>query len=211
MRKELKVLLVDDHSIVRWGIKSIIDKTQGMIVCGESGTLSDAYEKVRELKPDIILLDIRLPDGDGVTGCREIKKISPDTKIIILTAYAEDSIVVESVKSGADGYLLKNIDSKAIITAINDVAQGISVLDPSVVGRVIDAVKRGSNSDSELTVQEKQILDLISVGKTNREIGEEMFIAEKTVRNYVSRIMKKINVTNRTEAAMYWQRQKSLK
>ncbi|WP_026477760.1 response regulator [Alkaliphilus transvaalensis] len=210
MQKEIKLLLVDDHSIVRWGIRSLIDRTPGLFVCGEAGTLTEAYQLVKELMPDIVLLDIKLPDGDGAAGCREIKKIDDKIKVIMLTAYAEDSIVLETVKSGADGYLLKNIESKTIIKAIQDVAAGISVLDSTVVGKMMNVVKRSSESEEVLTPQEKKILDYLSQGKTNKEIGEALFIAEKTVRNNVSRIMKKINVSNRTEAAIYWQRQKSL-
>ncbi len=210
-QKSIRLLLVDDHSIVRWGIRSLIDRTPGLSVCGEAGSLNEAYEKVKELQPDIVLLDIKLPDGDGTAGCREIKKINEAIKVIILTAYAEDSIVLETVKSGADGYLLKNIESKTIIKAIKDVIAGTSVLDASVVGKVMNVVKRSGDSIDSLTPQEVKILEYISQGKTNKEIGDALYIAEKTVRNNVSRIMKKINVTNRTEAAIYWSRQKSLR
>ena len=209
--KDIKILLVDDHSIVRYGIRSLIERNTGLSVCGEAENLLEAYEKVRELKPDVVLLDLKLPDGDGATGCREIKKIQEDIKVIILTAYADDTIVVEAVRAGADGYLLKNIDSKTIIEAIRDVFEGKSVLDSTVLPKVLRAIKSNSDSHETMTPQEKRILDFISEGKTNKEIGEELFIAEKTVRNNVSIIMKKINVSNRTEAAIYWSRQKSLR
>jgi len=205
------ILLVDDHAIVRCGIRSLIEKNQGWHVCGEAENLSQAYEKVEELKPDVVLLDIKLPDGDGARGCREIKKIVPNTKVIILTAYGEDSIVSEAVKSGADGYLLKNIDGKSIISAIDNVISGTSVLDTAMVGSIFNIVKKANQLDNLLTPQEKRILELIGQGKTNKDIGQELYIAEKTVRNNVSRILKKINVTNRTEAAIYWSRQMSLK
>ncbi|MFZ5969098.1 MAG: response regulator [Bacillota bacterium] len=209
--KNISVLLVDDHAVVRWGMRTLIEKKPEFSVCGEAATLAEAYEKVETLKPDIVLLDVKLPDGDGASGCREMKKISPDTKIIILTAYTDDLILLETIRAGADGYLLKNIDSKAIISAIENVAKGISILDPSMVGRVMEVVRGSREVSEELTIQERNILDLIGLGKTNKEIAEELFIAEKTVRNYVSKIMKKINVTNRTEAAIFWSKQKSLK
>lgn len=211
MTKKIRILLVDDHAIVRYGIRSLIERNLGFEVCGEAGTLAEAYEKVRALKPNIVLLDIKLPDGDGANGCREIKKISPESKVIILTAFAEDSILIEAIRSGIDGYLLKNIDSKTIISSLSDVAKGLSILDPAVLGKVMSAVKRKEDTLEQLTSQECTILDLISLGKTNKEIGQELFVAEKTIRNYVSKIMRKVNVNNRTEAAMYWSRQKSLK
>lgn len=210
MKKIINILLVDDHAVVRWGIKSLIERNPKFLVCGESETLEDAYEKVKDLKPDIVLLDLKLPDGDGATGCRKMKTIMPNVKIIILTAYGEDQIVVEAIKAGADGFLLKNIDSSKIISAIQEVSVGNSVYDPSVVNKVMSIVRRNNELDNILSNQEKNILDLICQGKTNKDIAEKLFIAEKTVRNNVSKIMKKINVNNRTEAAIFWSRQKSL-
>lgn len=209
--KIIKVLLIDDHSVVRLGIRALIEKNLDMKVCGECGTLEDAYKKTKEFEPDVVLLDIKLPDGDGVMGCREIKKIYPQTKVIILTAYGEDSLIVEVIKAGSDGYLLKNIDSKIIISSIREVIKGNSILDPKVINKVLGLLKSKEDVDTNLTQQEQNILSLISEGKTNKEISKEIFIAEKTVRNYMSKILKKINVTNRTEAALYWIRQKSLK
>ncbi|SNS04760.1 two component transcriptional regulator, LuxR family [Anaerovirgula multivorans] len=210
-KKNISVLLVDDHAIVRCGIRSLIERNSGLEVCGEAENLQEAYHQVSEWKPDIVLLDIKLPDGDGAAGCREIKKISPETKVIILTAFAEDAIVLEAVQAGAEGYLLKNIDSKSIITAIRDVAAGKPALDASIISKVLDVVKGKHPVDDSLTPQERNILELISQGKTNKEIGQELFISEKTVRNNVSKILRKINVNNRTEAAIYWSRQKSLR
>ena len=209
--KKIRLLLVDDHAIVRLGIKSLLERNEGFEVCGEAENLAEAYKKILDLKPDVVLLDMKLPDGDGAAGCREIKKLLPDIKVIMLTAYAEDSIVLETVRAGADGYLLKNIDSKTIISAIKDVYGGTPVLDATIVNKVMKAVKGTNEIDTLLSPQEKRILELISLGKTNKEIGEALFIAEKTVRNTVTKIMRKINVTNRTEAAIYWSRQMSLK
>ncbi|QUH24628.1 response regulator [Serpentinicella alkaliphila] len=205
-----KILLVDDHAVVRWGIKSVIERNPKYIVCAEAETLEDAYEKVKDLMPDIVILDLKLPDGDGVTGCRKMKAILPNVKVMILTAYGDDQIIVESIRAGADGFLLKNIDSNKIISAIHDVSLGKSIYDSAVINKVISAVRQNNEFDNVLSNQEKKILDLICEGKTNKEISERLFIAEKTVRNNVTKIMKKINVNNRTEAAIYWSRQKSL-
>ena len=215
MRNDIvKVFLIDDHAIVRLGIRALIEKNTDMVVCGEGGTLEEAYKGIQETTPDVILLDMKLPDGDGIIGCRNIKRISPQAKIIILTAYGEESLIVEVIKAGADGYLLKNIDSKKIISSIRDVFNGNSILDQNVLNKVIELMKSNDKDNSNigvtLTQQEQNILELISQGKTNKEISTELFVAEKTVRNYVSTILKKINVDNRTEAALYWMRQKSL-
>ena len=203
-KKAINILLVDDHAIVRYGIRSLIERTDGVEVCGEAENLQEAYHKVSELEPDIVLLDIRLPDGDGAAGCREIKKLSPGVKVIILTAYAEDSIVLEAVRAGAEGYLLKNIDSNNIITAIRDVAEGKPALGDTIASQVMNALKMDRKETEDLTPQEKNILELVSQGKTNKEIGEVLYISEKTVRNNMSKILKKINATNRTMAAIYW-------
>ncbi|SMP62756.1 response regulator transcription factor [Anoxynatronum buryatiense] len=209
--KVLKIFLVDDHAIVRSGIRSLIERSEGMTVCGEAGTLKEAYAGIPGSSPDIVLLDIKLPDGDGASGCREIKKQNPHVKVMILSAFAEDTIVLEAIKSGAEGYLLKSVDSKSIIKGLRDVAQGNPALDPVIMAKVMNAVKEGPSSDETLSLQEQQIIELVSQGKTNREISEVLFISEKTARNNVSRILKKLNASNRTEAAMYWQKRKTLR
>jgi DNA-binding NarL/FixJ family response regulator len=208
---KIKVLLVDDHSVVRLGIRSIIEKNPLIQVCGEAESLSDTYIKTESLKPDVVLLDMKLPDGDGVTGCIRLKSISPGIKVIILTAYAEENIVYEAVKAGIDGYLLKNIEGKAIAKAIIDVYQGMSIIDPNISDKLMKIIQKGNDIDQPLAPQERNILELVSQGRTNREIAEALYLSEKTVRNNVSKIMKKLNVNNRTEAAMFWSRQKSLK
>lgn len=212
MEKEISILLVDDHSVVRWGIRSLLEKNPRFNVCGEAENLQDTYDMIKKISPDIVLLDIKLPDGNGVSGCGEIKRISPKTKVIILTAYADEQTIRETVRAGADGYLLKTIDSKAIISSILSVYGGANVFDPHVTGSIINSAERKmSNGDSPLTHKEESILELLSLGKTNKEIARELFISEKTVRNYVSSLMKKINVSNRTEASRYWMGQKSHK
>ncbi len=210
-KSKIRVLLVDDHSVVRYGIRSIIEKNSLIEVCGEAETLSDTYIKSESLRPDVILLDMKLPDGDGVTGCIRLKNILPGIKVIILTAFAEENIVYEAVKAGIDGYLLKNIEGQAISKAIIDVYQGKSVIDPNISHKLIRIIQKGNDSEQSLTPQERNILELISQGRANKEIAETLYLSEKTVRNNMSKIMKKINVNNRTEAALYWSRQKSLK
>jgi DNA-binding NarL/FixJ family response regulator len=207
---KIKVLLVDDHAVVRYGIRSIIEKNPLIEVCGEAESLTETYEKAEIYKPDVVLLDMKLPDGDGVKGCIKLKGIIPDIKVIILTAYADDHIVVEAVKAGIDGYLLKNIEGQAIAKAIIDVYKGISVIDPKLSHNLIKIIQK-NDLEYPLSPQERNIMELISQGKTNKDIAEALFLSEKTVRNNVSKIMKKINVNNRTEAAIFWNRQKSLK
>jgi DNA-binding NarL/FixJ family response regulator len=210
-KSKIKVLLVDDHSVVRYGIRSIIEKDPQIQVCGEAECLTDTYTQAEALRPDVVLLDMKLPDGDGVTGCIRLKSITPGIKVIILTAFADENIVYEAVKAGIDGYLLKNIEGKAIVKAIIDVYGGMSIIDPNISHNLMKIIQKGSEVEQPLAPQEKNILELISQGRTNREIAEVLFLSEKTVRNNVSKIMKKINVSNRTEAAMFWSRQKSLK
>ena len=211
MSNEIKVFLVDDHDIVRSGLRSLIQRSPGLTVCGEAGTLKEAYTKITACTPDVVLLDIKLPDGDGASGCRELKKRNPAMKVLILSAFAEDSIVLETIKAGADGYLMKSVDSKNIIQGLKDVAGGQAALDPVITAKVMNAVKSGTPvSNDALTPQEQQVLELVSQGKTNREIAELLIMSDKTVRNHVSKILKKLNATNRTEAAIYWQTQKTL-
>ncbi|MDF2531193.1 MAG: hypothetical protein K0Q65_774 [Clostridia bacterium] len=210
-KSKIKVLLVDDHSVVRYGIRSIIEKDPQIQVCGETESLTETYIQAESLQPDIVLLDMKLPDGDGVTGCIRLKSISPHLKVIILTAFADENIVYEAVKAGIDGYLLKNIEGKAITKAIIDVYHGRSIIDPSISHSLMKIIQKGNEAEHHLAPQERNILELISQGRTNKEIADVLYLSEKTVRNNVSKIMKKINVNNRTEAAMFWSRQKSLK
>ncbi|WP_409227187.1 response regulator transcription factor [Gudongella sp. SC589] len=202
--KRINVMLVDDHEIVRYGLRVLIDKNKDLRVCCEAGNIQEAVKRLEEIEPNVILLDVKLPDGKGTEACREFKRIYPDVKVIMLTAYTDDSIISDSIMAGAEGYLLKNIDGNRILTAIRDVSEGKSILDEEVVGSIMHIVRNPLEHKVELKPQEKQILELISLGKTNREIGKTLFISERTVRNNVTRIFKKIDVSNRTEAAIYW-------
>lgn len=212
--KKIKVLLVDDHSIVRNGLRMLLELDQRIEICGEASTLNEALIKTSNINPDVILLDFKLPDGDGIIGCNNIKKQFPNIKIIILTAYADDHIVIEAIRSGADGYLLKNIENEELIKGIISVYSGESILDPSVTESVFNKIKvenKEYQKESKLSPKESKILQMISLGKANKEIAGLMHISDKTVRNYVSNIFKKLNVSNRTEAATYWIRNKTLK
>lgn len=213
MKEKIKVLLVDDHSVVRNGLRLLLQLRDELEVCGEASTLSEAIIMTNNLKPDVVLLDFKLPDGDGINACLSIKNNHPDIKIIILTAYAESHIVMETIRAGADGYLLKNIESDELIETILSVYRGESVLDASLTEGLFNSIKASTENQEEssiLSPQEVKILEMLSLGKTNKEIGYALSISEKTVRNYVSNIFKKINVSNRTEAARYWIRDKNL-
>lgn len=213
MKGKIRLLLVDDHSIVRDGLKLVLQLDNRIKVCGEAATLKEAITRTADTNPDIILLDFKLPDGDGVTGCISIKNQFPGIKIIILTAYAQDHIVIESIRAGADGYLLKNIESEDLIKTILCVYEGGSVLDPSVTESVFSNIKvenKKNDINFKLSPRETKILQMLSLGKANKEIAGALFISDKTVRNYVSNIFKKLNVSNRTEAASYWIRKQTL-
>lgn len=214
MKEKIKVLIVDDHGVVRSGLKLLLQLNNKLKVCGEAENIKEAIIMADRTKPDIILLDFKLPDGDGVNGCLKIKKRFPETKVIILTAYSHDHIVMETIKAGADGYLLKNIEGEELLDAIFRVHKGDCILDPSVTEVVFNNVKldnKNNRAVSALTPKEEEILELISLGKVNKEIASTLNISDKTVRNYVSNILKKLNLSNRTEAASYWIRNKILK
>ena len=209
MSKTIKVLLVDDHAIVRNGIKMLLELDGGIEVCGEAGTIGAALSILNEkCKPDVILLDFKLPDGDGIIGCRRILDLHPASKIIILTAYTNENLVMETIKAGAEGYLLKNIESKELIDAISNVYSGQKVLGSFAAERVFAAIKKEKEQSPihALTPKEYSVLELISQGKGNKEIAAELEISEKTARNYASSLFKKINVVNRTEATAYFLR-----
>jgi len=208
MSDYIKVLLVDDHDIVRDGLKLILQLDERIKVCGEANGLQEAIDAIPETCPDVVLLDFRLPDGDGVNGCLTIKRRFPNIKVIILTAFSQNHLVMETIRAGADGYLLKNIKSQELIENIIKVYEGGCVLDSSVTEGVFNNIAiqdvRSVSSDHFLSSREKNILEILSQGKSNCEIAEALGISEKTVRNYISNIFKKLNVSNRTEAASYW-------
>lgn len=204
----LRLLLVDDHEVVRVGVKALIERHPGMEVVGEAGTVREAIDGTERLRPDVVLLDIRLQGGSGVDACREIKNRWPETKIIMLTSFAEDETLFDAIACGAEGYVLKQIGSAQLIEALEKVGRGQALLDPAVTSRVLAKVREAQRHEQGhafdgLNQQELAILAHLTEGLTNREIGAQLALSEKTVRNYVSIILKKLDLTSRAQAAAY--------
>jgi DNA-binding NarL/FixJ family response regulator len=202
----IRVFLVDDHEVVRRGVGSLLADEPDIEVVGEAGTAARARARIPALTPDVVVLDVRLPDGDGVTLCREIRSRLPRTRILMLTSYSDDEALYGAVMAGASGYILKQIHGTDLVGAVRTVAEGSSLLDPESTTRMLrrlreDAVRQ--DPLSELTEQERRVLELIGEGLTNREIGTRMYLAEKTVKNYVSRVLAKLGMARRTQAAAY--------
>jgi len=203
-----RILLVDDHEVVRLGLKALLEHHRGFEVVGEAGSAHEAIEKVELLKPDVVVLDIRLPGGSGIEACQHIADNFPQSKVIMLTSYAEDEMLFSAIRAGASGYVLKQIGGEDLVRAIEAVGRGEALLDPAVTQRIFLEVRKAAKEEeasafSNLTQQEKHVLLLVSEGKTNREIAKALFLGEGTVRNYVSSILSKLGVSNRAEAAAY--------
>jgi DNA-binding NarL/FixJ family response regulator len=207
MQKQ-RILIVDDHEVVRLGLKSLLDQHPYFEVVAEAGNAKEAIEKVDKYSPDVVLMDIRLPGASGIEACEEITRNYPDTRVIMLTSYAEDEMLFSAIRSGASGYVLKQIGADDLIKAIEAVGRGEGLLDPAVTQRVFQEVRRAVREEeasafANLSQQEKHVLMLVSEGRTNREIAKNLFLGEGTVRNYVSSILSKLGVSNRAEAAAY--------
>ena len=210
--KSIRLLIVDDHKVVRLGLHTLLSRHNGIEVIGEAGTSTAAVEQTARLKPDVVLMDVRLPDGNGFEACRQIRKVQPDTRVLFLTSFADEEIVLESIDAGGDGYLLKEIDEENLVQAIRNVAAGKSILDPAVTRRVLERVKNtdthletpSTNRLGSLSPQEGRVLALVAQGKTNKEIGHALGLSDKTVKNYFSNIMDKLQVTRRSQAAAYF-------
>jgi DNA-binding NarL/FixJ family response regulator len=203
-----RILLVDDHEVVRLGLRALLERHPQFEVVAEAGTARDAIEKVEQYSPDVIVMDIRLPGGSGIEACEEITSKHPDSKVIMLTSYAEDEMLFSAIRSGAAGYVLKQIGGDDLVRAIEAVGRGEALLDPAVTQRIFQEVRKAAKEEeasafSALTQQERHVLLLVSEGKTNREIAKALFLGEGTVRNYVSSILSKLGVSNRAEAAAY--------
>lgn len=203
-----RILIVDDHEVVRIGLKSLLDRHENFEIVGEAGNAKEAIEKVSKIHPDVVLMDIRLPGISGIEACEEISKNYPETKVIMLTSYAEDEMLFSAIRSGASGYVLKQISAEDLVHAIESVGRGEALLDPAVTQRVFQEVRRAVKEEeasafANLSQQERHVLLLVSEGKTNREIAKTLFLGEGTVRNYVSSILSKLGVSNRAEAAAY--------
>lgn len=208
MMEKKAILLVDDHEVVRLGLKSLLEHSDKFEVVAEAGTAKDAVMMVEKYHPDVVLMDIRLPGVSGIDACQEITERWPDVRVVILTSYAEDEMLFSAIRAGASGYVLKQIGAEGLITAIEAACRGEALLDPAVTQRVFQEVRRAVKEEeaaafANLSQQEKYVLALVSEGKTNREIAEALFLGEGTVRNYVSSILSKLGVSNRAEAAAY--------
>ncbi|GAP14720.1 two component transcriptional regulator, LuxR family [Longilinea arvoryzae] len=203
-----RILLVDDHEVVRLGLKALLDRHPQFEVVGEAGTAKEAVDLVGRMHPDVVLMDIRLPGQSGIEACEEVTRNYPDTKVIMLTSYAEDEMLFSAIRAGASGYVLKQIGGEDLVRAIEAVSRGEALLDSAVTQRVFQEVRRAVKEEeasafANLSTQEKHVLVLVSEGKTNREIAKALFLGEGTVRNYVSSILSKLGVSNRAEAAAY--------
>jgi DNA-binding NarL/FixJ family response regulator len=203
-----RILLVDDHEVVRLGLKALLERHPNFNVVAEASTAREAIEHVKTYSPDVVVMDIRLPGGSGIEACQEITTNHPDTRVIMLTSYAEDEMLFSAIRAGAAGYVLKQIGAEDLVRAIEAVSRGEALLDPAVTQRVFQEVRKAAREEessafSVLTQQEKHVVNLVSEGKTNREIAKALYLGEGTVRNYVSSILSKLGVSNRAEAAAY--------
>jgi DNA-binding NarL/FixJ family response regulator len=204
----LRVLLVDDHEVVRSGVKALLQATDDIVVSGEAGTVREAVDEADRTRPDVVVMDVRLADGSGIEATREIRANHPKTRVLMLTSFADDEALFASIMAGASGYVLKQVRSDELLRAIHSVGEGKSLLDPTVTAAVLDRLRKGKHllkdeKLARLTPTEERILTMVAQGKTNHEIGDELRLAEKTVKNYVSSILSKLEVARRAEAAAY--------
>ncbi|MDH5667504.1 MAG: response regulator transcription factor [Nitrospira sp.] len=202
----IRIMLVDDHEVVRVGLRTVLNQHDSIMVVGEAGTVGEAILQEAKLKPDIILMDVRLPDGSGVDACREILASGSGARVIFLTSFADDESVLAAVIAGAKGYILKEIDTASLLQAISSVAEGRSILDPTVVEQALHwlrgfAAGQKMPGNDKLSEQEERVLALVAEGKTNKEIATEMNLSDKTVKNYLTNVFKKLQITRRTQAA----------
>jgi DNA-binding NarL/FixJ family response regulator len=207
-KNNLTLLVVDDHEVVRQGLVALLDRREGLQVVAQAGSVAESIDQARRFKPDIVVMDVRLPDGSGIEACREIRSELPATRVIMLTSYPDEEAVLSAIVAGASGYLLKQIRARDLVAAIETVGRGESLLDPAVTEKVLDRVRRiasgtYTNELAQLTSQEQKILMLVAEGKTNKEIASEVFLSDKTVKNYVSSILSKLNLERRAQAAAF--------
>jgi DNA-binding NarL/FixJ family response regulator len=202
----VRVFLLDDHEIVREGLRALLGSQQDLEVVGEASTAEEALVRIPPLSPDVAVLDVRLPDGNGVSVCREVRSAQPEIRCLMLTSFADDEALFDAIMAGASGYVLKQIKGTDIVDAVRRVAAGESLLDPSATQRVLERIRNPPEEDerlASLTPQERKILGFITDGLTNRQIADEMFLAEKTVKNYVSNLLAKLGMERRTQAAVF--------
>ena len=206
--REITLLVVDDHEVVRQGLVALLDRREGFQVVAEAGSVADAIDQARRFEPDIVVMDVRLPDGSGIEACREIRAELPATRVVMLTSYPDEEAVLSAIVAGAAGYLLKQIRARDLVAALQAVGRGESLLDPAVTEKVLERVRKIATSGqtdelSVLTSQEQKILMLVAEGKTNKEIAGDVFLSDKTVKNYVSSILSKLNLERRAQAAAF--------
>lgn len=202
----IRVFLVDDHEVVRRGVRDLLEQCDDIEVVGEAGTAEEALSRIPPTRPNVAVIDMRLPDGNGVEVCREVRSNDASINCLILTSFADDEALFDSIMAGASGYLLKQVKGTDFVEAVRRVAGGQSLLAPEVTAQVLERLRKGPEEDARLgrlTEQERKILDLIAEGLTNRQIAERMFLAEKTVKNYVSHLLAKLGMERRTEAAVF--------
>jgi two-component system, NarL family, response regulator DevR len=203
----IRVFLLDDHEFVRRGVMQLLDAENDIEVVGEASTAAQGLARIPAVRPDVAILDVRLPDGDGVSVCRDLRSaMNPPPAVLMFTSYSDDEALFEAIMAGAAGYVLKQIRGTDLVDAVRKVAAGQSLLDPAVTNRVLERLRRGPDVDARLahlTDQEQRILELMAEGLTNRAIGERLHLAEKTVKNYVTSVLSKMGMARRTEAAVY--------
>jgi len=209
--RRLSLLIVDDHEVVRQGLAALLGRRPEFQVVAEAGTVAEAVAAARRFRPDLVVMDVRLPDGSGIEACREIRAELPETRVVMLTSYPDEDAVLSAIIAGASGYLLKQVRARDLVAALEAVGRGESLLDPAVTGRVLERVRRIATADqpdelAQLTSQERKILLLVAEGKTNKEIAADVFLSDKTVKNYVSSILGKLNLERRAQAAAYMAR-----
>jgi two-component system, NarL family, response regulator DevR len=206
--RPLRLLVVDDHEVVREGLVAMLSRRPNFQVVAEAGTVAEAMDAARRFQPELVVMDVRLPDGSGIEACRDIRAELPGTRVVILTSYPDEEAVFSAIVAGASGYLLKQVRARDLVAALEAVGRGESLLDPAVTEKVLERVRRiatGGATDelAQLTSQEQKILLLVAEGKTNKEIAAEVFLSDKTVKNYVSSILSKLNLQRRAQAAAY--------
>lgn len=202
----ITVFLLDDHEVVRQGVRALLEDSGGIVVVGEASTAADAVARIRALRPRVAVLDVRVPDGNGVEVCREVRSYDPTIACLMLTSYSDDEALFEAIMAGASGYVLKQIRGNELVSAVRRVATGESLLDPAITGQVLRRLREPAPEDerlARLSDQERRILDLIAEGRTNRHIAQHMNLAEKTIKNYVSSLLSKLGMQRRTEAAVF--------
>jgi two-component system, NarL family, response regulator DevR len=205
----IRLLMVDDHKVVRLGLHTLLAHYPDIEVVGEAGTVAEAVARAVELNPDLVLMDVRLPDGHGFDACRQIHQLLPEVRVLFLTSFADERIVIESIDAGADGYLLKEIDEPSLVRAIREVARGQSILDPTITRHVLERAKTPSTAPARdrwdvLSPQERRVLALVAQGKTNKEIAVVLDLSDKTVKNYLSNVLDKLDMTRRSQAAAFF-------